>query len=479
MTADVSTVANIINGANEIGSSDYVRQILNPSTGQVIAQLHDSTCEDGDRAVAAAVAAFPAWSGLTPTDRSEILHRLANLAETHLDELADLETLDAGKPTTPTRAGEVPGIIKALRYFAGAGRSFHAAAAGEFTEGTTSYVRREPLGVVLGILPWNFPLAQAVNKIAPALLAGNTVVIKPAELTPLTTTRFIELAQQVLPPGVLNLVHGEGALLGDHLVRHPDVKLVSFTGSTRAGRSIASAAGHAPKRLVLELGGNAPVIIFNDTDLDAAMPILTNGIVFNAGQECMSATRILVAEDIHDTFVDKLSAHLAATPIGDAADPNTVLGPMISESQRARLEKLLAEMPAHGHIATGGKVIEGPGFFFEPTLITGVDQNDDVVQEELFGPVATVQTFTDEHDAVRKANSVDHALAASVWTGNIGRALRMVNAIEAGVVWVNNHMVASPENALGGFKGSGYGKEGGVAGVEEFTQAKQVIIDLG
>jgi betaine-aldehyde dehydrogenase len=392
--------------------------------------------------------------------------------------LARLETLDAGKPTTVARGDELPGIAAALRHFAGAARALGGQAAGEFVAGNTSYVRREPVGVVLGITPWNFPLWQAIWKLGPALAAGNTVVIKPAELTPLATTRFAELAQEVLPPGVLNVVHGTGAVIGDALVRHPDVALVSFTGSTAAGRSIAAAAGQGTKRLVLELGGNAPVIVFDDVDLKAALPILANGVLFNAGQECMSSTRLLVSEAIHDTFVSALADSLAAARIGDAGDPETVLGPLISAQQRDRVVRLVDARPDTAQVVAGGKAVEGPGFFYEPTLITGLRQDDELVQEEIFGPVATVQTFTDEADAIAKANAVEQGLAASVWTRDIGRALRTVNALQAGVVWVNNHMAVGPEGPLGGVKGSGYGREGGNAGLEEFTRLKQVIVSL-
>jgi betaine-aldehyde dehydrogenase len=471
-------VTNIIDGKALPGSSSEIIQVINPSTGEVLAEVNQSTLEDAHHAVTAARAAFPGWAARTPGERSQLLHRLVDLIEDNIDELARLETLDAGKPTTVARGDELPGIAAALRHFAGAARTLGGQAAAEFVKGNTSYVRREPLGVVLGITPWNFPLWQAVWKLGPALAAGNTVVIKPAELTPLATTRFAELAQDVLPPGVLNVVHGSGSVIGDALVRHPDVNLVSFTGSTAAGRKIAAAAGGAPKRLVLELGGNAPVIVYDDVDLDTAIPILANGVLFNAGQECMSATRMLVSPGIYHTFVDALADSLKAVRIGDAADPHTVLGPLISQTQRDRVSRLVEGRPNSAKLITGGHAIDGPGFFFEPTLITGVTQQDELVQQEIFGPVATVQTFSDEAGAITLANHVEQGLAASVWTRDIGRALRHANAIQAGVVWVNNHMAVGPEGPLGGYKGSGYGREGGAAGLEEFTQLKQVIINL-
>ncbi|WP_412518192.1 aldehyde dehydrogenase family protein [Actinomadura madurae] len=472
-------IRNYVGGSTVEASGQGTVEVLNPADGATLAWFRESTAVDVDKAVRAASAAFPSWAARTPRDRANLLRRIADAMEAHLDELAKLEVVDAGKPWSASRGIELPGLLDALRLFAGLPGIGSAQPAGEYHEGHTSFLRREPIGVAAAITPWNYPLWQAIWKIAPALAVGNTVVVKPAEDTPLSTLRFVELAGEILPPGVLNLVHGRGDTTGQALVAHPEVGVVSFTGSTRAGRVIAAVAAAGPKRLVLELGGNAPVIVFDDVDLERTAYHVAGTALFNAGQECMAATRVIVQEGLHDRFVEAVAGAMESlTVMGDPLDAATNLGPLISAAQRDRVQALVDGVPGRAKVVLGGRPADGAGYFYPPTLVTGLEQSDEIVQTEIFGPVATVQSFADEAQAIALANDVEQGLAGSVWTRDVGRAMRVANAIEFGSVWINTHMAHGPEMPVGGFRGSGYGKEGGLAGLDEFSRTKQITVNL-
>jgi betaine-aldehyde dehydrogenase len=473
-----TVTGNYVNGGWTTADSSESIEVFDPSTGARIGAVPASSEKDVDAAVTTARAAQPGWARITPSARSKALLDLAVVIEAHAEEMIALECVDAGKPVTAVRDDEFPGVLDAMRYFAGAGRTLSAQAGGDYLEGITSIMRREPFGVVVGITPWNYPLLQAVAKIFPALATGNTVVIKPAETTPYSTARLVELAAEVLPPGVLNVVFGTGPVAGDALSRHPEADVVSFTGSIETGRKVGMAAADGVKKAIMELGGNSPVLVFADADLPAALDAITSGGLYNAGQECMSATRIIVDESIVDDVVAGLVQRCEAAVIGDALDPKTTVGPLNSAAQLARVRGKLAGLPDTASVVLGGSSGgDDAGYYFPPTVIVGADQHDEIVVEEIFGPVFTVQTFSDEADGLAKANGTRYGLASSVFTSNVGTATRVQNQLDFGTVWVNNHLVFAADMPVSGFRHSGLGTENAEAGLLEFTRVKHVMVD--
>ena len=478
MSVTVQQHKNFIGG--EWVESDGGRmEVLNPATGEVIAEVQRSTEADVDRAVAAANKALPEWLEKTPKDRMELLLKLADVIDEHAEELAKLESLNVGKPMS-IAVDEMPFSADNLRFFGGAARTLEGKSAGEYVEGYTSLIRREPLGLVAGITPWNYPLMMVVWKLGPALAAGNVQILKPAEQTPLTTLRFAELAQEFLPPGVVQVVTGDGVPVGDRLVRHPDVRLVSLTGDVATGKLIAANAAGTLKRVHLELGGKAPMVVLDDADPGQVAEAIKIGGYWNSGQDCTASSRVLVSERIYDDVLSKTKDVIEAMKVGDPADGDDVeMGPVISKEQQDRVLGFLDRIDGKATIVTGGGTVGDRGFFVKPTIVADVTQDSEIVQDEVFGPVVTVQTFSSDDDAVEMANGVRYGLAASVFSENLGRALKVAGRLDFGTVWVNEHLFPlTPEMPHGGFKESGYGKDMSVYSMEEYTRVKHVAVKL-
>src|SRR5215217_3700956 len=477
MSVTTSTYENFVGGEWFGAVEGETMEVLNPATGETIAEVPRGTQADVDRAVEAAKKALPEWLETTPAERAEVLLKLADLVDENAEELAQLESVNTGKPIAVSRE-EPPVMSDNIRFFAGAARILEGRSSGEYMRGHTSWIRREPLGIVGGIAPWNYPLMMAVWKLAPALAAGNVQVLKPSEQTPLSLLRFAELAAETLPPGVLNVITGDGEPVGAGIVRHPDVRLVSLTGDVATGKEVAKAASETLKRVHLELGGKAPVLVFDDADPAQVAEAIKIGGYWNSGQDCTAASRVVAGPKIYDRLLEELVPAVESLNVGDPAEGDEIeMGPVISQAQQDRVLGFL-DRAKGANVLTGGGTNGDRGFFVKPTVVTGVEQTDEIVQREVFGPVVTVQRFADDDQAIAWANDVPYGLAASVFTRDISRALNAARKLEFGTVWINDHIPLVSEMPHGGYKQSGYGKDLSMYSLEDYTQIKHVMAKL-
>jgi betaine-aldehyde dehydrogenase len=477
VTTELRRLRNYINGEFRDAADGRTLDVVNPATGDVYATSPLSGPADVDAAMEAAAAAFPAWRETTPAERQKALLRIADAFEERAEELIATESENTGKPLGLTRTEEIPPMVDQIRFFAGAARMLEGRSAGEYMEGLTSFVRREPVGVCAQVAPWNYPMMMGVWKFAPALAAGNTVVLKPSDTTPASTVLMAEIIGSVTPTGVFNVICGDRDT-GRAMVEHRTPAMASITGSVRAGREVAGSAAQDLKRVHLELGGKAPVLVFGDVDIPKAVEGISTAGFFNAGQDCTAATRVLVQESVHDEFVTALAEAAAATRTGAADDEDVLYGPLNSAAHLDRVSGFIDRLPAHAEVRTGGHRVGDKGFFYAPTVVSGLRQDDEIVQDEVFGPVITVQSFTDEAQALAYANGVEYGLASSVWTRDHARAMRLSRSLDFGCVWINTHIPLVAEMPHGGFKHSGYGKDLSAYGFDDYTRIKHVMTSI-